>query len=156
VRCDGGQLVTLTFSRRGATVAVLARNAPPDTVSAGPALVEHGRGEQQLLELGRQGALAMGEEELVATLARGVQGLFVGRQFCVRIVDPRTCVLTSLYAEGRLRDRIRDTVVIKRSAAEKTHLSTQGLPPDRVKIVGGERPLLFDGSVRGITAPLVA
>jgi PAS domain S-box-containing protein len=74
----------------------------------------------------------------------------------VRITDPRTCVLTSLYAEGRLRDGMRDTLVIKRSAAEKTHLSTAGLPPDRVKVVSGERPLLFSGSVRGITAPLVA
>jgi two-component system, NtrC family, sensor kinase len=156
VKTDGGQSVTLTFSRRGTTVAVLARNQTQDTVAAGRMLMEHGRVEQQLLELGRQVALAMSEEELVATVARGVKGLFPGRTFCVRITDPRTCVLTSLYAEGRLRDGMRDTLIIKRSAAEKTHLSTAGLPADRVKIVSGERPLLFTGSVRGITAPLVA
>jgi PAS domain S-box-containing protein len=157
VKTDGGQSITLTFSRRGATVAVLARNPiAPDTMTAGRMLMEHGRVEQQLLELGRQVALAMSEEELVATVARGVKGLFPGRTFCVRITDPRTCVLTSLYAEGRLRDGMRDTIVIKRTAAEKTHLSTAGLPADRVKIVTSDRPLLFAGSVRGITAPLVA
>jgi two-component system NtrC family sensor kinase len=157
VKCDGGQTVTLTFSRRGATVAVLARQMPADTLSAaGKALIEHGRVEQRLLELGRQVALSMSEEELVASVARGVKNLFPGRTFCVRITDPRTCVLTSLYAEGRLREGVRDTLVIRKSAAEKTHLSVAGLPPDRVKIITGERPLLFTGSVRGISAPLVA
>ncbi|MBL8951683.1 MAG: PAS domain S-box protein [Myxococcaceae bacterium] len=157
VKCDGGQTVTLTFSRRGGTVAVLARQLPTDALSAaGKALIEHGRVEQRLLELGRQVALAMSEEELVATVARGVKALFPGRTFCVRITDPRTCVLTSLYAEGRMSEGVRDVLVIKRSAAEKTHLSTAGLPPDRVKVVTGERPLLFTGSVRGISAPLVA
>ncbi|MBK7864974.1 MAG: PAS domain S-box protein [Archangiaceae bacterium] len=157
VRTEGGHPVTLSFSRRGATVAVLARQMPQDMLSAaGRALIEHGRVEQRLLELGRQVALSMSEEELVATVARGVKGLFPGRTFCVRITDPRTCVLTSLYAEGRMRDGVRDTLVIKRSAAEKTHLSTSGLPTDRVKVVAGDRPLLFNGSVRGISAPLVA
>jgi len=157
VKCDGGQTVTLTFTRRGGTVAVLARQLPTDALSAaGKALIEHGRVEQRLLELGRQVALAMSEEELVATVARGVKALFPGRTFCVRITDPRTCVLTSLYAEGRMREGVRDVLVIRRSAADKTHLSTAGLPPDRVKIVTGERPLLFTGSVRGISAPLVA
>jgi PAS domain S-box-containing protein len=157
VRTESGQSVTLTFSRRGATVAVLARQLPQDMLSAaGRALIEHGRVEQRLLELGRQVALSMSEEELVATVARGVKNLLPGRTFCVRITDPRTCVLTSLYAEGRMRDGVRDTIVIKRSAAEKTHLSTAGLPSDRVKIVTTDRPLLFIGSVRGISAPLVA
>ena len=157
VRCEGERTVTLTFTRRGATVAVLARQLPDDALSAaGKALIEHGRVEQRLLELGRQVALSMSEEELVATVARGVKNLFPGRTFCVRITDPRTCVLTSLYAEGRMRDGVRDVLVIRKSAAEKTHLSTAGLPADRVKIVPGDRPLLFIGSVRGISAPLVA
>src|SRR6185436_13845751 len=102
--------------RRGATVAVLARGPlPGDTLSAaGKALIEHGRVEQRLLELGRQVALSMSEEELVASVARGVKNLFPGRTFCVRITDPRTCVLTSLYAEGRMRDGVRDALVIRR------------------------------------------
>src|SRR5688572_21382413 len=33
VRTDGGQTVTLTFSRRGSTVAVLARQLPADVLS---------------------------------------------------------------------------------------------------------------------------
>jgi hypothetical protein len=32
---------------------------------------------------------ATSEEELVATVSRGVKGLFPGRAFCVRIIDPR-------------------------------------------------------------------
>ena len=44
VKCDGERTVTLTFTRRGATVAVLARALPTDALSAaGKALIEHGR-----------------------------------------------------------------------------------------------------------------
>ena len=158
VALKSGQSVRLTFSRRGGTVAVVGKQlAVTDSLSAaGRALLEHGRVEQALLELGREVAGAMSEEELVAAVARGVKGLFPGRTFCVRITDPRSCALTSLYAEGRMRDGVRDVIVLKKSAVEKTHLNTEVLPRDRVKVVTSERPLLFHGSVRGICAPLVA
>src|SRR5207247_1838973 len=79
-----------------------------------------------------------------------------GRTFCVRIIDQRTCALTSLYAEGRLREGARDVIFLKKTAAEKTHLLTHVLPADRVRIIDDDVPLLFVGSVRSICAPLVA
>ena len=161
VECGTGQAVTLTLSRRGQTVAVIARSpaqsaASGNWASAGKALLEQARIEQALLELGRQVAGATSEEELVAVVARGVKGLFPGRSFCLRVVDGRACALTSLYAEGRLRDGARDVLVFKRSAAHKTHLVTENLSRERVRITDGEVPLLFHGSVRSICAPLVA
>ena len=159
VRCHTGQTVTLTFSRRGATVAVVARGLSPvgdSLAAAGRALIEQARVESVLLELGRNVAGATSEEELVATVARGVKRLFPGRTFCVRITDPRTLALTSLYAEGRMREGTRDVIWLKSSAVEKTHLETRGLPPDRVKLTPTEIPLIFHGSVRGLCAPLVA
>ncbi len=156
----GGQQVRLSVSRRGKTVAVVAKQlsaAFDSLAAAGRALLEQARIETQLLELGRAVVGASSEEELVARVAHGVKQLFLGRTFCVRIVDPRTCALTSLYAEGRLREGARDVVHLRRSMLEKTHLDSSGLPTDRVAVVaGGELPLLFQGSVRGITAPLVA
>ncbi len=154
-----GQHVTLTVSRRGQTVAVVARRLSPmldSLAAAGRALIEQARVESQLLEIGRNVAGSTGEEELVATVARGVKGLFPGRTFVVRIVDPRTCALTSLYAEGRLRDGSRDVFHLRRSMVEKTHLETGHLPKDKVVVTTGELPLVFTGSVRGIAAPLVA
>jgi PAS domain S-box-containing protein len=154
-----GQQVTLTVSRRGQTVAVVARRLSPmldSLAAAGRALLEQARVESQLLEIGRNVAGSTGEEELVATVARGVKGLFPGRTFVVRIVDPRTCALTSLYAEGRLRDGPRDVFHLRRSMVEKTHLETSHLPKDKVVVSTGELPLVFVGSVRGIAAPLVA
>ncbi|MFO0597995.1 MAG: ATP-binding protein [Myxococcaceae bacterium] len=159
VTCKTGQLVSLTITRRGRNVAVIARRLSPmldSLAAAGRALLEQARVETALLEIGRNVAGATSEEELVATVARGVKGLFPGRAFCVRIVDPRTCHLTSLYAEGRMRDGQRDVFHLRRSMVEKTHLETRGLPADRVSITTGELPLLFQGSVRGIAAPLVA
>ncbi|MEW5738455.1 MAG: ATP-binding protein [Myxococcota bacterium] len=154
-----GQEVTLTVSRRGDTVALVARRLSPmldSLAAAGRALIEQARVESELLDIGRHVAGATSEEELVATVARGVKSLFPHRAFCVRIVDPRTCALTSLYAEGRLRDGARDVFHLRTSMVEKTHLDPRGLPPERVKVTSGELPLLFQGSVRGISAPLVA
>lgn len=154
-----GQHVTLTVSRRGETIAVVARRLSPmldSLAAAGRALIEQARVESQLLEIGRNVAGSTGEEELVATVARGVKGLFPGRTFVVRIVDPRTCALTSLYAEGRLRDGQRDVFHLRRSMVEKTHLETGHLPSDKVVVTTQELPLVFTGSVRGIAAPLVA
>ncbi|MHB8874642.1 MAG: GAF domain-containing sensor histidine kinase [Myxococcaceae bacterium] len=161
LKCHSGQSVTLTLSRRGDTIAVVARNlsqvaAGNSLAAAGRALIEQARVEQALLELGRQVAYSTSEEELVAAVAHGVKGLFPGRTFCVRITDQRTLALTSLYAEGRLRDGAREGVVLKRSAVEKTHLAAKALPADRVQLTDGEVPLLFAGSVRSICAPLVA
>lgn len=159
VPCKTGQAVTLTVSRRGQTVAIVARRLSPmldSLAAAGRALLEQARVEAALLEIGRNVAGATSEESLVATVARGVKGLFPGRAFCVRIVDPRTCHLTSLYAEGRMREGERDRFHLRRSMVEKTHLETRGLPADRVQVTAGELPLLFQGSVRGIAAPLVA
>jgi PAS domain S-box-containing protein len=159
VTLQSGQHVTLTVSRRGSTIAVVARRLSPtldSLAAAGRALIEQARFESQLLEIGRNVAGSTGEEELVATVARGVKGLFPGRTFVVRIVDPRTCALTSLYAEGRLREGARDVFHLRRSMVEKTHLETGHLPKDKVVVSTGELPLVFTGSVRGIAAPLVA
>ncbi len=159
VALRSGQQVTLTVSRRGQTVAIVARKLSPmldSLAAAGRALIQQARIESQLLEIGRSVAGATSEEELVATVARGVKGLFPGRTFCVRITDPRTSALTSLYAEGRMREGARDVFHLRRSMVEKTHLDTSRLPADRVVVTSGELPLLFVGCVRGIAAPLVA
>ncbi len=161
VTLSGGGSVTLTLSRRGETIAVVARNlaqvvAGGSLAAAGRALIEQARIEQALLELGREVAGATSEEQLVAAVARGVKGLFPGRAFCVRITDQRTAVLTSLYAEGRLKEGATETVVLKRSAVEKTHLAAEGLPKERVKIQNEDVPLVFEGTVRSICAPLAA
>ena len=159
VSLRSGQQVTLTVSRRGQTIAIVARKLSPmldSLAAAGRALIQQARIESQLLEIGRSVAGATSEEELVATVARGVKGLFPGRAFCVRITDPRTSALTSLYAEGRMREGARDVFHLRRSMVDKTHLDTQRLPADKVVVTSGELPLLFQGSVRGIAAPLVA
>jgi two-component system, NtrC family, sensor kinase len=159
VTCRTRQHVQLTVSRRGQTVAVVAKQLTPaldSLAAAGRALLEQARIETQLLEIGRAVVGSSSEEELVASVARGVKALFPGRAFAVRTIDPRTCALTSLYAEGRMREGVRDVFHLRRSMLEKTHLDAQALPPDRVVIVPSELPLLFDGSVRGVSAPLVA
>jgi PAS domain S-box-containing protein len=151
--------VVLTLSRRGDVVAVRARTEPElargRLVVAEKALLEQARTEGVLLDLGRSVAEAGGEEELVAAVARGVKELFPGRSFCIRITDARTGGLTSLYAEGRLREGAHEPLVLLGRAVEKTSLALASLPPGRV-VVQAEVPLLFLGSTQGVSAPLVA
>ncbi|WP_163992068.1 ATP-binding protein [Pyxidicoccus caerfyrddinensis] len=151
--------VVLTLSRRGDVVAVRARNEPElarnRLVVAEKALLEQARTESVLLDLGRSVAESGGEEELVAAVARGVKELFPGRSFCIRITDARTGGLTSLYAEGRLKEGAHEPLALLQRAVDKTNLSPTSLPPGRVAVLG-EVPLLFEGCRHGVSAPLVA
>jgi two-component system, NtrC family, sensor kinase len=146
-----GAPLACTVLRRGPTVSFLARR-----LSELPPPTEHAGLDQTLLEIGRKVAGATSEEELVAVVAQGVKRLFPGRTFCIRIADQRTSHLTSLYAEGKLLDGARDLLAIKKSAARKIQLDVERLPKDRVRLVDGEVPLMFEGSGRGISAPLIA
>ncbi len=153
------QMVTLSVTRHGHAVAMVARRFSPmvdSLAAAGRALLEQARVETALLEIGRSVAGATSEEALVATVVRGVKSLFPDRMFCVRIADPHTCHLTSLYSEGPLREGERHVFQLRNSMVEKTALDTSALPADRVSITSGELPLLFEGTVRGLAAPLVA
>ncbi|WP_164019806.1 ATP-binding protein [Pyxidicoccus trucidator] len=151
--------VVLTLSRRGDVVAVRARNEPElarnRLVVAEKALLEQARTESVLLDLGRSVAEAGGEEELVAAVARGVKELFPGRSFCIRITDARTGGLTSLYAEGRLKEGAHEPLALLQRAVDKTNLAPASLPPGRVAVMS-EVPLLFHGGTHGVSAPLVA
>ncbi len=107
-----------------------------------------------LLALSREVAAARSEEELTGALARALEVLFPGRSFCVRLVDPKTLALTTLYARGRLRPAARDRVSLRRSAARKTGLSEAALESAGVALVEAEEPV-FDGCDRATAVPLV-
>ncbi|MFL5346582.1 MAG: ATP-binding protein [Hyalangium sp.] len=155
VELPGRRAVLVTVARQGDTVALRGRHEPGRLMVAERALLEQARTEGVLLDLSRSVAEATGEEELVAAVALGVKELFPGRAFCIRIVDARTGGLTSLYAEGRLKEGAHEPLVLKQSAVTKTHLSVAALPEGRV-VVTREVPLLFTGTTQGVSAPLVA
>jgi two-component system, NtrC family, sensor kinase len=155
VPLPGRRCVLLSVARRGDTLVLRGRLEPGRLMMAERALLEQARTEGVLLDLSRSVAEAGGEEELVAAVARGVKELFPDRAFCIRIVDARTGGLTSLYAEGRLKDGAHEPLVLKQSAVAKTHLDPAALPRGRVE-VSREVPLLFDGCTHGVSAPLVA
>ncbi|MBM4377838.1 MAG: PAS domain S-box protein [Deltaproteobacteria bacterium] len=111
---------------------------------------------EALLSLGREVAGATSEEALVQVVARALRGLLPGRAFAVRVTDPRSFALTSLYAEGPLKDPATGPLVIKRSAVQRTGLRLDEQAAGRVEVVDGPVPLLFEGTARGLSAPLVA
>ncbi|HEX5745226.1 MAG TPA: ATP-binding protein [Archangium sp.] len=154
-----GGVVVMELARRGESVSVVGRRESElmrgQLVVVEQALLEQARTEGVLLDLGRSVAEAGSEEELVASVARGVKELFPGRTFCIRIIDARTGGLTSLYAEGRLKEGSREPLVLKRTAVEKMHLTAESMPVGKV-VVAALVPLLFESSTGGVSAPLVA
>jgi len=154
-----GGVVVMELARRGESISVVGRRESElmrgQLVVVEQALLEQARTEGVLLDLGRSVAEAGSEEELVAAVARGVKELFPGRAFCIRIIDARTGGLTSLYAEGRLKEGSREPLVLKRTAVEKMHLTAASIPVGKV-VVAALVPLLFEGSTGGVSAPLVA
>ncbi len=151
VALPGGLAVTLELARSGSmvSVVVLPGREPPERVTG-----EQERTEELLRALGRGVAEVAGEEELVATVARGVREVFPGRFFCIRVIDARTGGLTSLYAEGRLKWSAPEPLVLERSTVETLRLEPT-FPSERV-VVASRVPLLFEDSLFGVSAPLVA
>ncbi|MGI5861848.1 MAG: two-component system sensor histidine kinase NtrB [Myxococcales bacterium] len=159
-RAADGRPLQVTLRRRGEQVGLLARplavGAADQPLAVAMDVVEAQRRKQDaLLALSRELALAASEDELVASISRCIRGLFPGRYFCVRIVDPRTYRLTSLYAEGRMLEGARERLAMRRSAADKAHVDPRTLPADRV-VLTEEEPLVFAGSTRGFATPLSA
>jgi PAS domain S-box-containing protein len=146
-----GRALRVVLSRKGQQVCVTLRELPPERT-----VVQGSPAEKALLELGREVVGARSEEQLVAVVARTLKGLFPKREFCVRFTDPRTCELTAMYAEGKLKPGARELLVFKRSAAAKTQLAVARLSAEKVRVVEDDVPLLFTGTVRSISAPLVA
>ncbi len=108
-----------------------------------------------LLDVSRDLAAARDEEELSAALARAIETLFPGRHFCIRLTDPKSLALTSLFSRGRLRSTARERIALRRSAVRKTGLSETALEAGGLKVVDADESV-FEGCDRVTAVPLVA
>ncbi len=108
-----------------------------------------------LLELGRKVGAATSEEPVVAALVEAARALFPGRPFGIRVVDPKTNALTSLWADGRLLPGVVDVLKVRRAAARKLGLATEQLPEGRVRVVEEDAPI-FEGATHGRAVPLAS
>jgi PAS domain S-box-containing protein len=111
------------------------------------------KAERALLALSRELAAARDEGELTGAVARALEGLFPARCFALRLLDPTTGALSSLFAHGRLRrDRSR-AVALRRIAIEKVGLDEAGLAARGVEVTEEDAPL-FEGCVLANAIPL--
>ena len=106
-----------------------------------------------LLDLSRALALARSEEDVCDGVARAMEVLFPGRSTCLRLLDPATLALTTLYARGRLKPASRERVALKRTAVLRTGLSEVALEAGGVAVVEHDEPI-FEGTDRVLAAPL--
>jgi PAS domain S-box-containing protein len=107
-----------------------------------------------LLALSRELAEARTEDQIAAAVARALELLFPARSFCVRLLDPKTFELTTLYAGGRLRPLARGRLALKAVAVERTGLSRATLEQGGVHVVLRDEPL-FEGCDEATAVPLV-
>jgi len=106
-----------------------------------------------LLELSRALAVARSEEDVSGAMARAMELLFPGCSHCVRLLDPGTLGLTTLYARGRLKPGARERLALKRAAVRRTGLSEAALEAGGVVVVERDEPV-FEGTDRALAVPL--
>ncbi len=153
VRLPGGQRALANLKAAGELIVITL-----DAGLEGARLAQAMRAledQQRVFSIGRLLSLLMVEEDLVGVVAQGLRELFPGRFFAVRVVDPKSMALTSLYSEGPLLPEERDYLTLKRSAVTKMRLPPEVLDSDRVRVRSAYHPI-FEGTERGIGVPLVA
>jgi PAS domain S-box-containing protein len=106
-----------------------------------------------LLTLSRELAEARTEDQITSALARALEVLFPGRSFAIRLVDPKTLSLTTLYARGRLRARARGRLAIRAAAVDRIGLSRAVLGAAGVVVCDQDEPL-FEGCAQATAVPL--
>ena len=113
------------------------------------------RALEALLGLSRGLAQARTEDEIAGALVQALEALFPERAFAVRLVDPRTLALTTLYARGRLRAGARDRLTLRHRAVQRTGLSKEALLEAGVVLAEVDEPL-FEECQRATAVPLAA
>jgi PAS domain S-box-containing protein len=118
-------------------------------------LEETNRAQQVLMEASRDMLMARDESEVVALAADAVRRLLPGRRFCIRVVDPKALVVTSMKWDGPKRPRDADILGFKRSAFVKMQLPETLMSSPAVRILDEYEPV-FEGTKDGLAMPLVA
>jgi PAS domain S-box-containing protein len=129
---------------RGLLVTALLHPTLPDADTAA---------DQALLALSRELAEARAEDQITQALARALEVLFPARSFAIRLVDPETLALTTLYARGRLRSQARSKMTLRRVAVERTGLSRPFLESNGIAVTEKDEPL-FERSEEATAVPL--
>jgi PAS domain S-box-containing protein len=111
--------------------------------------------DRALLELARALAEARAEQDVATAVARVLAVLFPGRDFAVRLFEPRTLALTAFHAQGRLRARARSRLALRREEAERAGVSAETLRAAGVVLVERDEPL-FEGCERALSVGLGA
>ncbi|HEU4383757.1 MAG TPA: ATP-binding protein [Anaeromyxobacteraceae bacterium] len=106
-----------------------------------------------LLDLSRALAAARSEEDVSGAVARALDLLFPGRNYCVRLVDAANLGLTTLYARGQLKPGAREQLALKRAAVRRTGLSQGALEASGVQVLEGDQAV-FEGTDRVLSVPL--
>lgn len=93
---------------------------PPQVPADGERISKEPPTGSQLLEafilLSGELNLTMREDEIVKLFIRLYEDLFPGRMLCIRLFDPETMGLAQVYANGRLREEMREKIRLTRRA----------------------------------------
>ena len=108
-----------------------------------------------LLAHSRDVAQARNEEELTGATARALEHLFGGCSFCIRLTDPKTLALTTLYARGRLKSQARERIALRRAVVRASGLSEAALEAGGLAVTERDEPV-FEGCERALVVPLTA
>jgi PAS domain S-box-containing protein len=106
-----------------------------------------------LVDLSRSLAQGRTEEDLTAALSLSLELLYPGRDFCIRLLDPKTLALTTIHARGRLKPLARDRIALRREAVRRIGLSEAALEAGGLAIAERDEPVLEE-CARALAVPV--
>jgi two-component system NtrC family sensor kinase len=106
-----------------------------------------------LLRLSRDVGIEMQDDQIVHAFVEAMRDLFPGRRFAVRLLAPEGDHVALFYASGRLRQGMRDPLLLEAEAAETHGLDPLDLERAGVRLTTKYVPF-FEPSAEGFDVPV--
>jgi len=112
---------------------------------------------ESFISLSRELNLTMREDDLIRLFVQTYEDLFPDRLLCIRLVDTENLSLAKVYANGRLRETMREMIQLTEEACREHGLlsgeSKKVFSSGKVRTVEAYEPI-FEDAVRGFDVPL--
>jgi two-component system NtrC family sensor kinase len=129
----------------------IIKNKPATTAPTGNKLLE------AFIFLSRELNLTMREDELIKLFVQTYEDLFANRFICIRLVNTENLSLAQVYANGRLREGVRNVIQLTKSTCAEHGLEekdTEHLFGDgKIRTQEGYETIFFDAQ-DGFDVPL--
>jgi two-component system NtrC family sensor kinase len=112
---------------------------------------------ESFITLSRELNLTMREEDLIKLFVQTYEDLFPDRMLCIRLVNPENMSLLQVYANGRLKEHLREVIQLTETSCAEHGLlgeDAMGLFKNGKMVKAETYETIFEGASGGFDVPL--